>query len=379
MCKTHQFLIHCILLCFLASTGCKNHTENVEKEEVAEPEWKWEEWDQQAAYTVDTFFQRKLRNIWFNGVYLLRDSNKIHCGVVGKADWKTGDSLTREHTFQLGSVSKVLTAVAILKLYEQGKLDLKDPVEKYIHGFPYDGITIDLLLSHRSGLGNYMYITDSLWPDLYDPISNDDVLSVLAEHRPMTYYRPNQAFDYCNTNYMLLASIIDCASGKPFPQYMREEIFEPAGMNSARIFRMLNNDELVKPAKGHNAYREHKNISYLDGVYGDKGVYASIDDMLAFEMALRNNILISDSILRLAWIPRSKKRITKANYGYGFRITDHDANLNAIFHKGWWRGYKAYFMLYPDSDQAAIVLTNCTRGGYLNERELFKLFPKKSI
>lgn len=357
---------------FFISYSCQTPTAQIEQTPTV-PVWEWDSMPSAVSYAIDTFFNRKVKERGFNGVFLFRDSNQLYSRALGKANFKTGRELTIQNTFQLGSVSKTITAIAILQLVEQGKLHTHDLVTDIIPTFPYDGITIGMLLAHRSGLGNYMYVTDSLWPNLEETMSNDDVLSILENHMPMTYYKPDETFNYCNTNYMLLASIIECVSGKTFSQYMSEEVFDKAGMRSAVIFRKDNANELVNPAVGYNAYHQRKLFNYLDGVTGDKGVYASVNDMLALDLALRNGILLSDSMQQIALIPRSKKRITKANYGYGWRIKDDIEDRVVVFHNGWWRGFKAYYLRLPEEDKMAVVLTNWSGGGFLKVDELLKL------
>lgn len=373
--KTYLILFHCVVVIVFISTSCETPSAAIQEEPII-PEWKWDSMPASAAYKIDTFFAGKAKERGFNGVYLFRDSNQLHSGVLGKANFKTGEALTIQNTFQLGSVSKTITAIATLRLIDQGKLHTSDLVTDIIPAFPYHGITIGMLLSHRSGLGNYMYVTDSLWPNLEETMSNDDVLSILENHIPMTYYKPDEKFNYCNTNYMLLASIIECVSGKTFDQYMKEEVFNKAGMQSAVVFRKDNVTELVKPAAGHNAYHQRKIFNYLDGVVGDKGVYASVNDMLALDMTLRNGVLLSDSMWQEAIVPRSKKRLLKANYGYGWRIRDDITDRVVVFHNGWWRGFKAYFLRLPEEDKMAVVLTNWSGGGFLKIDDLLKLLSE---
>lgn len=327
-------------------------------------------------YKIDTFFQKRFDNKTFSGTVLFAEKEHIILKkAYGFSSLDTKDSLTTSSTFQLASASKPFTAIACLQLVEQGKLQLTDSVQKYLPKFPYSGITIEQLLSHRSGLSQYTYFCDapdSIWPDKHKTITNEDVLDIIYKYQPGINYAPNTKFYYCNTNYILLASIIEQVSNEKFEKYLKQHIFTPLGMASTVVYNRENKAELISPVKAYNgAYNPYIDI-YLNGVVGDKGVYSSVEDLFLFYRGLAENKLIKKETLNLATKPHNETKKNRKNYGYGFRIIERPNN-NIIYHTGWWKGFRTYFIMNQKLDKSAIVLTNLKRGPFLSVEELITL------
>ena len=328
---------------------------------------------------LDAFFEKKFKATTFNGTVLFAERGRIIFEKsYGFADWKKKDSLTIESTFNLASASKPFTAVAILQLAEQGKINLTDLVEKYIPSFPYTGIDIHQLLSHRSGLSKYDHFCDqpdSIWPDKHKSIHNADVISIMNAIVPQVAYSPNTHHYYSNTNYMLLAQIVEVASGLTFKEYLQTNIFDPCEMTSTVLYTRDNKDELINPTKGYTGnYTECIDI-YLNGTVGDKGIYSDINDMLKFDQALYDGKLLSDSSLNLAFKEHNDQKNNGQNYGYGFRLTYDDVKGKVPFHTGWWKGFRTYFVRVPSKQQTIVVLSNIKRGPFFNVNDLVNLLP----
>jgi CubicO group peptidase (beta-lactamase class C family) len=157
---------------------------------------------------IDTFFQHKVQRAGLNGCVLVAAEGKIlYRNCFGYGNYAAKAKLSDSSVFQLASVSKPFTATAVLLLSERGQLKLDEPVSTYLDAFPYPAITVRMLLNHRSGLMNYIYLFDTLkhqakW------YSNEDVVNYFAQQKPPLQARPNSKFQYCNTNYALLASIV---------------------------------------------------------------------------------------------------------------------------------------------------------------------------
>lgn len=328
------------------------------------------------AFKIDTFFQRRFKEKTFNGCVLFADKqHTILKKAYGFSSLDTKDSLTVSSTFQLASASKPFTAIACLQLVEQGKIKLSDSVQKYFPQLPYKGVTIHQLLSHRSGLSQYTHFCDapdSIWPDKHKTITNEDVLNIIYKYQPGVNYAPNSKFYYCNTNYMLLASIIEQVSGLQFEHYLKKNIFEPLRMNRTVVYNRTNKDALISPVKAYNgAYNPYLDI-YLNGVVGDKGIYSCVEDLFLFYRGLKENKLIKKQTLDLAISTHNEAKKNRKNYGYGFRIIERPGN-NIIFHTGWWKGFRTYFIMNNELDKTAIVLTNLKRGPFLSVEELLGL------
>ena len=379
------FYLGGLALLFSCEEVSKNETENtitvIDAEEVEIPTIDsssyYDSLFAPLAFKIDTFFDRRFKEKTFNGTVLYaKDNHLVFKKAYGFSTLETKDSLTTGSTFQLASASKPFTAIATLMLVEQGKLKLSDSVQKYISNFPYKGITIDQLLSHRSGLSQYTHFCDapdSIWPDKHKTITNDDVLNIMSDIVPITNYAPDSKFYYCNTNYLLLASIIEKVTNVKFEEYLKKNIFEPLAMNNTVIYNRDNKEDLILPVKAYNgAYNPYIDI-YLNGVVGDKGVYSSVEDLFKFYKGLRQGQLLSKEMLDLAINPKSKAKKNGKNYGYGFRLLRQEDGAHIVFHTGWWKGFRTYIIMNNDLNELAVVLTNLKRGPFLSVKELLEL------
>lgn len=308
---------------------------------------------------LDSLFQsfQKLRN--FNGVVLVAHKGTIlYRNAFGYANLKTKDTLTTDHIFQLASVSKQFTAAAIMLLEEQGKLEYIDPVKKYFQGFPYEDITIHQLLTHRSGLSNYMYFCEEICKGKDTLLSCHDVMCIMEEMKPPPYYHPDTKFNYSNTNYMLLAAIVEKVAGMKFSEFVAREIFEPLSMRSTFVYdrtQQLNNP---KVATGYYSVKRPAEDNYLDGVIGDKSVYSTVDDLFLWDQALYTDKLLKEKTLQTAWTPASPERKNGHNYGYGWRLWTMQDSTQMVYHNGWWHGFNSNFIRIPEDSITLIVLRN---------------------
>ena len=234
---------------------------------------------------------------------------------------------------------------------------------------------IHQLLSHRTGMSQYTHFCDrpdSIWPDKTKTISNNDVLEIMEQIVPLQNYPPNKRYYYCNTNYLILASIIETVTDKKFGDYVKANIFIPSGMTNSCIYDRTNKDELIKPAQGYENRIPWEDV-YLNGCVGDKNVYSTTGDLLKFDRALNLNLLINDSLKQLAFSPKNKTFKSNQNYGYGFRLKDHKEYGKIVYHTGWWKGFRSYYIKVIEKDQTIIVLNNVKRGRFFNINELISL------
>ncbi|MCC6187183.1 MAG: beta-lactamase family protein, partial [Chitinophagaceae bacterium] len=224
------------------------------------------------ARKLDSFYNLQMR-AGFNGSVLVGYKGQIlYEKYIGYSNKAEGTMLGPNNAVQLASVSKTLTGAAVLYLYQNKYLDIDKEVSTYIKSFPYEGITLRMLLNHRSGLSNYW----SWLPAFYKskaPISNDEVIQLMAKHKPRLSFKPNARFTYCNTNYLLLASIVEEVTEMSFDKFMKTYFFDPIGMKNSFVF----NAQLGLPATATQSYQGGYAIfpnDYRDGVYGDKGIYS---------------------------------------------------------------------------------------------------------
>lgn len=319
------------------------------------------------AAKIDTFFQIMHKRFGFNGTVLVAQYGKvIYTGAYGYSNLTTKDTLTPQTPFQLASVSKQFTAVAVMQLKERGLLNYDDPVYKFIPGFPYDStITIRMLLTHRSGLPNYIYTLEK-YADRTRPMSNSEVVEKLLLYKPAPYGFPDRRFQYNNTNYALLANIVERLSGKSFRQYADENLFRPLGMASTFVSDGTD-DRVTTAATGYTGSRRSLRLDYLDGVTGDKGVYSTVEDLFKWDRGLYTEKIIKQATLNEAFLPaHADANLITKNYGFGWRLQKLPDDQWLTFHTGWWHGFKNYFMRNLQ-DQTTIILLSNVANSYLSK------------
>lgn len=297
-----------------------------------------------------------------------------------------GDKLKAidEHTpFNVASTSKTITSIAILQLESRGLLSLDDTIGKFWPDIPYTGISIRNLLNHSSGIPDYAYFLPSFGWDNKITATNYDVLDILTLKKPSLDFRTGSRFKYCNTNYVLLALLVEKLSGFTYPHYVKENIFEVAGMQDSYILSAYNQgDYMPSWTEGGRMY----SYDYLDGIYGDKNVFTTCRDLMKYDNAIRTGLILDPQLYNVALQPNF--RDTKYHdpweyYGLGWRLKVFDNNLTIAYHNGWWHGNNAVFQRLL-ADTAVIIVT----GNRMNKRiyasaraaNLFRAYyPESSI
>ena len=172
-----------------------------------------------------------------NGNFLIAEKGKIiYSHSFGLANETTKDKLNENSIFELASCSKQFTAMAIMILKEKGKLSLDDKIIKYIPELSdYNGVTIRNLLNHTGGLPDYMELMDSLF-DKSKIANNKDIIQIFSKYQPKILFEPNTKYEYSNTGYALLASIIEKASGLTYADYLSKTIFKPLKMKNTFVY-----------------------------------------------------------------------------------------------------------------------------------------------
>lgn len=323
---------------------------------------------------IDAYMQKLHSRSGFNGNVLVAKKGKIiYQNSFGWADYLYKDSLQIDSKFELASVSKPLTALAVMQLVEQQKLDLDSTVTFFFPEFPLPGITVRQLLSHRSGVPNYMYFTDKIWEDKRLAMTNDDVLRLWAEHQPNREFTPDRRFQYNNSNYMLLASIVSKVSGQDFPTYMHEHIFKPAGMKNTAAMPKIGREKVPTNVIGHDkVWRRSVVQDFLDGTIGDKGIYSTVQDLYLLDIALREGRILSKTMQDSAYVPRSDARRGLFSYGYGWRtFTPSDAQI--VYHTGWWHGFKNLYVRDLTNDVTIVLLSNFVNNSLNHLDDLYKI------
>ncbi|MES2278497.1 MAG: serine hydrolase domain-containing protein [Bacteroidota bacterium] len=328
---------------------------------------------------IDAFMQHLHQVAGFNGNVLVAKKGKIiYQNAFGWANYPRQDSLTLDSQFELASISKTMTGTAILQLMERGKLKLDDSVQRFYPNFPYHGVTIRMLLTHRSGLPNYVYAIDDVYRkehrDQKKGVTNQQMMDLLAQYKPVRYNVPDKSYRYNNSNFMVLGSIIEKVTNMPYAQYMAQNIFKPAGMLHTNVYSKAVYDKIPTKVLGHdrNSWRYSVAQNYLDGPVGDKGIYSTVGDLFIFDRALRAGLLIKQATQDSAYKNRVPLKNGHFGYGYGWHLFEAPGE-QVVYHTGWWHGFRHNFLRDMKRDIVIILLDNMTNASLLHLDELYKM------
>ncbi|MAW65937.1 MAG: hypothetical protein CMD18_07065 [Flavobacteriales bacterium] len=318
--------------------------------------------------SVQKYFEIFVAKRRFNGHIIVAKGGKVVFDTTsGFANIRRRIKLKKNSVIQLASVTKPITATVILQLLEEGKLNLSDTITKHLSNLPdyYNKITIKQLLTHRSGLSPYPYYCHEMIYDKSNLIYNDTVLCVINFHNPKPYYTPGKRYNYCNTNYMLLASIIEHIEKKRYVDVIDERIVQKCNMKDSFVIDSKKSNQPSNLTLGHTNSNKTFELDYLDGVIGDKGFFSNAKDMLQFDRMLSKGSILSDSTINMAFTPQNKIRKNKS-YGLGWRIKMHKKLGKIIYHTGWWHGNRNIYIKIPKNDYTIIILSNSIQGSAYN-------------
>ncbi|MBO9620545.1 MAG: beta-lactamase family protein [Niabella sp.] len=319
------------------------------------------------ANELEAFFDAGLIRHGFNGgILVAKGGNVLYERYHGyKNPNNKADSIDRNTPFHLASTSKPFTAITVLKLVQNGKLQLNDPVTKFFPEFPYTDVTVENLLSHRSGLPNYLSVMED--KQKWNPkqmISNQDVLNFLIQYRPPIMFKANTHFTYCNTNFVLLALIVEKVTGQKFPDYVKATIFDPLQMTHTFIYTPEDSGQVIMSYKANGALWTN---DIFENTYGDKNVYSTPEDMFKWDRALYNPNFIRQSLLDSAYQPHSHEKASMHNYGLGWRMLNLPNGKNVIYHNGKWHGFTPAFARLLDEKAVIIILGNRLNSNIYNQ------------
>jgi CubicO group peptidase (beta-lactamase class C family) len=306
---------------------------------------------------LDAYYNSQVR-AGFNGSVLIGYNGKvIYERYFGFSNKERKMPLNVSSSSQLASVSKTFTGGAILYLYQHKYLNIDDLVQHYLPQFPYPNITIKMLLDHRSGLPDYTKWVPAYTGDMRTLINNEDMLSLMAKRRPPLEFRPNTRFKYCNTNFAILALIIEKVSSMSYYDFMAKYIFQPLGMTNTFVY----NPWKGLPSNATISYKRNwirEPDMFADGVYGDKGIYSTPEDMYRWDQSFYKGTLLNNETIELAYGPCSHERPGIKNYGLGWRMLCYPNGNQIIYHNGWWHGNNTSFYRFIHENMTIIVLGN---------------------
>lgn len=310
---------------------------------------------------IDRIVQETMERDQIVGISIgvMKDDEILVAKGYGYADLENDVKATEHTVYRIGSITKQFTAVAIMRLVEQGKLKLDDDLTKFLPDYPTKGhkITIERLLNHTSGIKGYTEMGDKLWKMEYWNLSHQELIDLFSKE-PFEF-APGDKFQYNNSAYYLLGVIIEKAVGTSYTKYLEEHIWKPLGMNES--FCLNNTPIIKKQAEGYEV-REGRVVN--DDVrinmaipYSDGALDSSVVDLCKWQLALNKNRLIRKESYRRMITPGKLNDGKPIAYGYGFVLGNLKGHRK-IQHGGGVSGFRTQLSYYPDDDLTIIVLCN---------------------
>jgi CubicO group peptidase (beta-lactamase class C family) len=309
-----------------------------------------------ASRKVDALFEALTEGIQPGAaVMVIRDGEIVHQAGYGYANLEKQTPITADSAFRLASVSKQFTAMAIMVLAEDGALSVDDPVSRYLPELaPYEGVTIRHMITHTSGLPEYY--------DLIDTRSgmptNADALAFLATMAEPVFV-PGEQYEYSNPAYDMLAPLVESVSGQDFATFMRQRVFDPAGMQNSFIF---DHSEPAIPHRvtGYEPDGEGFRLNDhdpLNHIVGSGGMYSTLNDFFRWDRALYGENVVSRAAIDAAFTPSRLNNGESTDYGFGWSIDDYIGHRR-VRHGGSWIGFRTHIARYPDDGLSIVILSN---------------------
>ncbi|WP_020567390.1 serine hydrolase domain-containing protein [Neolewinella persica] len=297
----------------------------------------------------------------FNGAVLIaREGAPLLMKTYGFTDHTRATKLDTKSSFRLASVSKQFTAAGVLRAQQLGLLEIDNPVNDYLTGFPYAKVTVRHLLNQTSGVPDqYMQLAEAHREEIGDTLSINEVVELMTKYAPTVEGLPGDAYAYSNTGYVLLAAIVEATSGQSFEAFMQSQLFDPLKMPQTRVLNHFS-DTKNFPEKTAG-FMQLPGLTdplipgFLDGVAGDGGVFSSIEDFLIWdEFWNGNNELVADSLLLQAFVSPTLNDGAKSDYGFGWVLKPSGNH----WHNGAWLGARTIIKRYPAQKEVIVILDN---------------------
>lgn len=314
------------------------------------PSWTMRAEAQTKAAQVDVLMRSLSERSQFSGNILVAEHGRItYERGFGTADIKHNVAFTPNTPVYLASLTKQFTAMAIMMLAERRQLSYRDPLSKYFSEFPSYAakITIRNLLNHTSGIPDYVGL------GLERPgLTNKDVLSTLIR-QPALAFTPGEKFEYSNSNYVLLALIVEKVSGQPYSLFLQHKIFVPLGMEHTFVYDQSR--QKMSRAMGYNRFGDVSDYDLL--TYGEGGIYSTVADLFKWDLALYTEKLVKHATLDEAFTRGKLNDGSSISYGFGWAIAEY--NGETIYaHAGRYGGFNTYIKRFPKERATIIFLTN---------------------
>ena len=327
--------------------------------------------------TIEKMVREAYEKGLFNGTWLYAEHGEIITkGAFGWRDTEDRLPMREDSIFDLASVSKQFTAAAIMLLVQEGRLGLEDEITQFFPGLPYPGVTVRQLLTHTGGVADYFDDINwliGIWEKEDRIPDNNDVLRFLCESGAEAYFAPGEDSCYSNSDYCLLALIVERVSGLPFEDFMKRRVFEPAGMRDTAVCHVrrdgwpsdnfaramvLEDGRYLLPDFSQN----DRDVIPEDGTSGDGNVYSNIFDLFRWDRVLREGRLLTPETQRLMYAPvklNSGEEYADEEgegYGFGWAIPKEPEQGLIVEHGGWHKGAHTRYERFIDKDLVLIIL-----------------------
>lgn len=311
---------------------------------------------------LDDYLRAQMRQLHIPGlsVAVVRDGRIARARGYGLADVELNSPATEDTVFEIGSISKQFTGVAIMMLVEEGKVGLDDKITSYLAGVPeaWSTVTVRQLLTHSSGIQEYLSVP-GLFSDTARPgISHDDIAKMFFERLPLEF-RPGETWAYSNSGYLLLGNIVEKASGKSYWEFLDERIFKPLAMNATRS----SEPTAIIPNRA-SGYEWHNNklenrVALTENAYAAGSIVSTVRDMAKWDAALYTENLLKKSSLDQMWTvyKAGGGATAPVNYGFGWELNTYHGH-RVISHSGGTPGFSSVIYRFVDDRLTVIVLTN---------------------
>jgi len=332
--------------------------------------------NEQIAQELKAFIAKLVNADVFSGTVLLaKDGVPIFKGAYGMANKDFNVPNRIDTKFNLGSMNKMFTAVAIAQLVERGKLSFDDPLSKFLPDFPdkasAEKIKIKHLLTHTAGLGGYF---SKQWDEssraLYRTV--DDMMKRAAADEKLLF-EPGTRWQYSNTGMLVLGKVIEKVTGQSYYDYVRENITKPAGMVNTDCYEL---DKVnANLAVGYDKQITDGGVSFTNNIFAhvlrggpQGGGYSTVEDLLKFDLALRSNKLVGAEYVKL--LLSAKPELNSQNYGYGFQV---NSELQVVGHGGGFPGISSNLDMFLGTGWTAVVMSNYSRGAQPVQQKMREL------
>jgi N-acyl-D-aspartate/D-glutamate deacylase/CubicO group peptidase (beta-lactamase class C family) len=299
----------------------------------------------------------------FNGTVLYAEKGKVlYKKAFGIADYRSNQPLTTQSAFNLASVTKQFICMGIMMLKEKGLLQYDEDCKKYIPGLPYDGISIRNLMTHTSGITEYFDVFQRYKTPL-DTLANEKMISLYATVKPPLDFATGTKWTYCNTNYLLLVSIIERISKQPIDLFIKKNITEPLGLKDTYVYQILMPTIPANHVYGFEqvgAKRKLNDLTPFDGVVGDGNIYSSVEDLYKWEQSLNTEKLVKKATMDEALHPVKLKDGTTYPYGFGWFI--EQGKEQQYSHTGGWVGFVNLIYRDVKNNRTIISLSSGSNG-----------------